>query len=114
MKRRINFNQAKLINVGKQIDTNKVDEVCSKALAKFGPEAQLHVMMEECAEFIVAANHSYRKRPDCLNEIIEEAADVQICMWQMQILISRMGRQEDFIDMINAKLARLEERINAE
>lgn len=94
-----------------EIDIDKVNRICAQALETYGEAAQLYVMMEECAEFITAVNHSFRGRPDCLKEVIEEAADVQICLWQMQIILLRMGLADKFAEMVDAKLERLESKL---
>ena len=61
----------------------RVDEICAEALVAFGPEAQVDMCIEECAELIVALQHWKRGRP---SDVVTEIADVQIMCEQMQEL----------------------------
>jgi NTP pyrophosphatase (non-canonical NTP hydrolase) len=63
-----------------------------KVLKKFGDEAQMGMLTEECAELIQANSKLSRARAgsgdegDCLENFIEEMADVQIMIEQMLIM----------------------------
>jgi hypothetical protein len=64
--------------------------------------------IEECAEFIVAANHRRRGRHKDIYEFAEEVADSEIMMRQMRLLTP-----PGLVDQIKRqKLARLERRLN--
>jgi NTP pyrophosphatase (non-canonical NTP hydrolase) len=56
--------------------------VASAALEKWGLEAQLRMLQEECAELIVAISHLTRGRDKALREVAEEMADVRIVLDQ--------------------------------
>ena len=60
-------------------------DILQAAINKWGNEAQLDQMIEECAELIVAINHLRRKKSDLL-PVLEELADVEIMLEQMSII----------------------------
>lgn len=84
-------------------------------IAYYGESTQSIIHMEECAELIQAVSkvrRNYRKGHDSKVEIanlVEEMADVLICMEQMQEMygITDSDIQED----VDAKCKRQEERI---
>lgn len=94
------------------IDFQKVNEICAKALDVWGEKAQLGIAQEECGELIVAISHALRNRQECIPKFVEEVADVQVMLWQMQIMLSRMGLTQAYADIVNNKLDRLMERMN--
>ena len=77
-------------------------EIYRAATLKFGVKAQMQMVVEECAELIVAINHSNRNRVG-IGKVAEECADVEIMLGQMRVL---MGGTID--KMKRAKLKRLE------
>ena len=58
-------------------------ELYNKVLKKWGLEAQLDMLVEECAELIVAVNHMRRIRI-ITDNVFEECADVSILIEQME------------------------------
>lgn len=65
-----------------------------KALKKWGFEAQLEMVVEECAELIVAIKHAQRKKNKASfrereDNIIEEAVDVGLMLDQLKVMIRR-------------------------
>lgn len=65
-----------------------------KALRKWGFEAQLGMVVEECAELIVAIKHAQRKTNKAsfgekTDSIIEEAVDVGLMLDQLKFMIPR-------------------------
>jgi NTP pyrophosphatase (non-canonical NTP hydrolase) len=52
------------------------------ALEKWGLEAQLRQLQEECAELIAAVNHLLRGRDGAVFSVAEEMADVRIVLDQ--------------------------------
>ena len=87
-------------------------EVCTDALAVFGFQSQLLIAMEECAEFIVAANHRLRARDGSLEEFMEELADAQIALGQMQLSLFAIEMHDRYEKVYLEKLKRLEKRIS--
>ncbi len=82
------------------------DEVYEKALALWGRELQLDMVVEECGELIAALGRYNRGRTDC-NPVAEEIADVLITVEQARLIIGR-----DLVDEIKKqKLKRLKERV---
>ena len=86
----------------------------------YGYEAQSRQCMEECAELIQAINKLWRARRAksseksivAENNLVDEIADVQIMLWQMQYLleIPECEVQRE----INSKLDRQMQRIKEE
>ena len=77
-----------------------------EALAKYGDEAQVFMLFEECAELCNALAKHRRKR--CTKEdIITELADVSIMVEQMAVLYG----YDDYITEKNAKLLRLKNKL---
>lgn len=58
--------------------------VLQAAINKFGKDQQLNMMIEECAELIQAINKY--KRYGKIENVLEEIADVQIMIEQMQMI----------------------------
>lgn len=79
-----------------------------KAIKIWGIEAQLDMLVEECAELIMAIQHMKRGRVGW-DEVVEEMADVGIMMNQFHTLdgISKMIYKKEM-----EKLERLEKRLN--
>lgn len=84
------------------------------AIDKFGYEAQLGVLQEECAELIVAASHVLRERDGAMREFIEELVDTHIMVLQMIEYLDAKGCAKEFSEMWNNKLGRLEQRLKDE
>lgn len=60
--------------------------IFERALAVWGQEEQLNMLLEECGELIVKTNHLRRGRCDVM-AFAEEVADVQILCQQMEHLV---------------------------
>jgi NTP pyrophosphatase (non-canonical NTP hydrolase) len=79
-----------------------------KTMDVYGVDNQLDMLVEECAELIVAVQHYKRDRIG-LDAIANEAADVRI-------MISQIGTLPNMADAMmaheSAKLERLEARLN--
>jgi NTP pyrophosphatase (non-canonical NTP hydrolase) len=89
-------------------DTARVFSVCRRALATYGTDSQLAMVIEECAELIVALTHYGRGRAS-LTDIADELADVTIVLAQLAILLQTNG--VDVNAATDAKLDRLEQRL---
>ena len=64
-------------------------EVCRKAVDKWGVDAQLDHMIEECAELIVAINHFRRNNKECrASDVESEIADVELMVEQMKLIFN--------------------------
>lgn len=98
---------------------DKYADVLCDAIITYGREAQNDMCIEECSELIKALL-KYRRIPleerltlkgkKALENIQEEIADVQIMLWQIDLMYG-YGYVEDQIDK---KLNRLKERIRAD
>lgn len=84
-------------------------DVLEGAIDTFGTEAQLDMAQEEAAELIVAISH-YERDIVTADEVVEEAAD-------LQIMIDQLGRMldadDEIQDVVNRKVDRLEKRIES-
>lgn len=87
---------------------NQRETIAKLAIEKFGQEAQLRQLQEECAELIVAVNHFFRQRRDAREELIEEFADVTIMLMELTPPLNNSGK---LTDMIDHKLARLSSKL---
>lgn len=84
----------------------RLKHILSKAIAKWGVDAQTDMAIEEMGELIVAINH-YRRGRVGIDAVQEEIADVIIAMNQM-----RMMYGSDAVDaIIERKTNRLEKRL---
>lgn len=79
-----------------------------KALAHYGPEAQIRMLYEEMAELQLAVC-KHGRGADNLDNIAEEIADVGIMLDQMRLLFNVEARSRDIRD---DKVARLAERMD--
>lgn len=62
------------------------EEVCQKALERWGKEAQLLMVLEEMAELQKEILKNLNRNKDNLVEIIDETADVLIMLDQLQYI----------------------------
>lgn len=90
---------------------NRLDLSCRKALAAYGEEDQMWMVVEEQGELIQAVS-KYRRSghsAESKKHIIEEMADVYIMLKQLELIIN--AKPEDIDNMVIAKLGRLEYRL---
>jgi len=80
--------------------------VLRRALRRYGFEAQLSMLTEECGELVAAVNRYRRGRAGAFEAMIEEMADVSILLDQMRLVY---GAEIDAAR--ERKLARLRERL---
>lgn len=90
------------------MDYIKLQQSCLKAITKYGHEPQWRQLQEECSELAVAVSHYIRQRDGAKEEVIEELADVYICMRQALLMLQCW---DEFYDAVNTKVNRLEERL---
>lgn len=91
----------------------QVLQICIQAVDKYGQDSQFEMMVEECAELIKAVQKMKRATPgvdslECLRELIDEIADVEIMLHQMRYLIG----DEEIDKQKDKKLERLQIRLN--
>lgn len=91
------------------MDYIKLQKVCVSAILKYGSELQLRQLQEECNELAMAVSHYVREREGARDEMIEEIADVYICMRQA---LSILGCFDEFHEKVDYKINRLEDRIS--
>lgn len=80
--------------------------ICKMALDAFGPESQINMAIEECAELINALCKFRRQRVGPI-DIVTEVADVQIMCEQLAYMFG----EETVADERKRKIERLEKRI---
>jgi NTP pyrophosphatase (non-canonical NTP hydrolase) len=88
------------------MENQRMENIYEEALATWGPKPQIAMVAEEASELATAALHVLRDR-DAINELAEEAADVEIMLAQLRVLI---GEQID--EQKTRKLARLRKTLN--
>lgn len=84
------------------------------ALNKWGEDAQLNKVVEECAELIQALCKRKIKPNDekVISNLLEECADVRIMLGQLETLIREDWELSDkYDDMLIQKHAKLEKRL---
>lgn len=87
----------------------KIDEnlklLYKECLETWGFEKQTREAQEECAEFIVAASHMFRNRPNNMENFIEEIADAYVMLGQMIVYVG----EDKVIEVIEGKIPRIRE-----
>lgn len=85
------------------------DEICARALDKWGFQRQLITLYEELGELMQAMSKYTRHGEGSLQNVKEEMADVYIMLRQMEIAC--FITDEDRDAMIDAKLSMLKQKI---
>ena len=93
----------KIVSEGRQ--DKRIDRVAARAIACWGADAQMEIVVEELAETIVAISHFRRGRVPS-EEVASEIADVYIMLAQLEQLI-----ELDAQPFIAEKVERLEAHI---
>lgn len=83
-------------------------EIYKLALDKWGIEAQIGMLTEECGELLSAVNKFNRSRCS-RDDVLTELADVSIMVEQLSLIY---GGYDKFIEERDKKLTRLLKRIN--
>ena len=93
--------------------TNYTRGLYDRAIKRWGGQAQLRMLQEECGELIVAVAHVLRKNKSLsTTELADEIADVEIMCEQARVLLGDEG--SDLVDRAkDAKLRRLQARLEA-
>lgn len=91
--------------------TRDIPSMNAAAIRKWGKDAQLNVLQEECGELIVAISHLKRMRPNAMKEFIEELADVNIMVGQFIQYLEGNRFGAEFWETTHEKLNRLHERL---
>lgn len=80
--------------------------VCVLAVENFGPESQINMAIEECAELIDALCKFRRERVGTL-DVVTEIADVQIMCEQLAYMFG----EQTVVDERKRKIDRLQKRL---
>lgn len=83
-------------------------EIYKLALDKWGIEAQIGMLIEECGELLSAVNKFNRSRCS-RDDVLTELADVSIMVEQLPLIY---GGYDKFLEEKDKKLTRLFKRIN--
>lgn len=83
-------------------------EIYKLALDKWGIEAQIGMLIEECGELLSAVNKFNRSRCS-RDDVLTELADVSIMVEQLSLIY---GGYDKFLEEKDKKLTRLFKRIN--
>jgi len=84
---------------------DKLKKLYRECLETWGFEKQTREAQEECAEFIVAASHMFRNRPNNLENFIEEIADAYVMLGQMIVYVG----EDKVVEVIENKIPRIKE-----
>ena len=89
-------------------------DVVEEAIDKWGFDAQLRMVQEECAELIAEINHFCRnsRQKKARESLIEETADVLIVLQNLFVLFNDMGELDTLKKYVDMKMKRVIERIN--
>lgn len=87
--------------------TGRTTKMCEKALEKWGVDAQLVMVIEECSELIKEATKSLRGHQRREN-IKDELADVVVMCEQLRIILGLT--EEDLENIAEAKMLRAMQR----
>ena len=85
------------------------DQIILKAIQVFGVKSQFEKADEECIELSLAIKRFLSKRPNAMDNLIEEIADAEIMIDQLKIMIEKNAEIEL---MKEFKLLRLEKKLN--
>lgn len=86
-------------------------QVLIRALNKWGYDAQLGILQEECGELISAISKYKRKRPLSFIHMLEEIADVEIMITQIKLAYLYGADKFEYTLIKRAKLRRLKKRV---
>lgn len=89
------------------MEKSEILELYDKAISKWGHEAQLNMLFEECGELLSAIGKLKRGRCDKY-DVITELADVSIMVEQMAVLFGH----DEYVAEKARKLMRLKERLD--
>ena len=89
-----------------------VENLARKAQAKWGQEAQLDMVIEECAELIDAIQKRRRGKVDSV-KVVEEGVDVEIMIEQLKVILEEPALWENIrTDKLDRLQRRLEGKAN--
>lgn len=81
-----------------------------KIVSKYGLIPQLDQVIEESAELIQAINKLKRRKPNSLQNLIEEIADIEIMLGQLKYILKCTEKVED---KKNLKIIKLIKKLNS-
>lgn len=81
-----------------------------KIVSKYGLIPQLDQVIEESAELIQAINKLKRRKPNSLQNLIEEIADIEIMLGQLKYILKCTEKVEDKKDL---KIIKLIKKLNS-
>lgn len=82
-------------------------EICTLAVDIFGPDSQINMAIEECAELIDSLCKFRRGRNEAI-DVVTEIADVQIMCEQLAYMFG----PKTVVDERKRKIKRLQERLS--
>lgn len=94
------------------MNDDKQHAVWRESIEKYGKEIQSIVCMEECSELIQAISKRLRGKPDAIDNLVEEMADVTICLYLLEQMYGITDAQLE--EWITRKTARQSKRMRAD
>jgi len=67
-----------------------IDNICEKAIKKYGVESRYPILVEELLELALVITRYSTKQRGSIEEIAEEIADVRITLRQIELLIGNI------------------------
>lgn len=94
-----------------ELDTDKYGRILTKSFIVDGSKKKLQISQEECAELIQAISKRLRGIAKDDTDILEELADVKICLDMIATVCCFTGR--DIQRAIDVKIERERKRLNS-
>lgn len=99
-------------NMSEYMQDNEFNETIKQMIKWYGADEMKVICMEECAELIQAISKSLRGKPDSRDNLLEEMADVVICLRALKIMYDITPRALD--KWIESKTLRNAKRLKIE
>lgn len=80
----------------------------------YGCSAQMDMLCEECAEYIVARNKLRRNAKNAYQNCLEEIADVAVMIEQMKLIFGKAVIEDIMADKVERQLERMKQEQEAE
>lgn len=104
----IKFIRIDRVPVIENTKNNDVSDPQKMAIEMYGKEHQTMIAIEEMSELIKELSKDYRGNQNH-DQIVEEMADVHICLEQLQMMFNISDKELD--DMVEKKMQRNHERL---
>ena len=94
-----------------EMDEIETKQLYHTAWTHWGGSAQIDVLIEEMSELIHALIRARRCGREFNGAVIEEIADVSICIEQMKNRLKECDYYDEYVQQVNYKQSHLKERL---